>query len=167
MKIKPSIKVLALAFAVTAISSSIGYAQRGGRGEFGGGPPGGGFGRLFAALNLTSAQQTQINQITERYRQNFAPPSQEDRQDPFEALGNGTFDETAVRAAAEARAAKFVEMEVARARMLSEMYAVLTAEQKTQLAQIKSREDERRQQFQQSRQATDGAMPPPPPPPQQ
>ena len=53
-------------------------------------------------------------------------------------------DEAAVRAAAQARANVQVELEVARARMMSQIFAVLTAEQKAQLAA-------KRQQFEQRR----------------
>jgi Spy/CpxP family protein refolding chaperone len=65
---------------------------------------------------------------------------------PFEGLKDGAFDEAAVRAAAQARASLHVELEVARARMMSQVYALLTAEQKATLA-------ERRQQFEQRRRA--------------
>jgi Spy/CpxP family protein refolding chaperone len=44
------------------------------------------------------------------------------------------FNEAAVRSAAEARAKLQVEMEVSHARMMSQMFAVLTAEQRAQLA---------------------------------
>lgn len=158
MKVKFHVKVLVLALSLAAVGF-VANAQRGGRGEFG--PPGGGGpGRLFASLNLTQAQQTQIDQIAERYRQNFAPPAAENNSDPLEAAENGTFDEAAVRAAAQARADKFVEMEVARARMFSEMYAVLTAEQKSRLAELRKQMAERRQQ--RGPGAPDGMMPPPP-----
>lgn len=102
------------------------------------------------------AQQTQIDQIAERYRENFAPPSAEDHRDPLAGIEDGTFDEAAVRAAAQARAAKFVELEVARARMFSEMYAVLTPEQKSRLAELKKQMAERRRQ-----RGPSAALPPP------
>ena len=47
---------------------------------------------------------------------------------------SGTFDEAAVRAAAEARAKIQVELEVAHAKIMSQIAGVLTAEQKAQLA---------------------------------
>ena len=62
---------------------------------------------------------------------------------------SGSFDEAAVRAAAEARARIQIELEVSRAKMMSQVASVLTAEQKAQLAA-------RRQQFQRQ-------GPPPPP----
>jgi Spy/CpxP family protein refolding chaperone len=62
------------------------------------------------------------------------------------------FNEAAVRSAAEARAKLQVEMEVSHARMMSQMFAVLTAEQRAQLA---AHHQQMRQQ---------GPPPPPQPP---
>jgi Spy/CpxP family protein refolding chaperone len=47
---------------------------------------------------------------------------------------NAAFDEAAVRTAAEARAKIDVELSVAHAKMMSQIGAVLTTEQKAQLA---------------------------------
>jgi protein CpxP len=66
---------------------------------------------------------------------------------------SGNFDEAAFRSAAEARAKVQVEMEVQHAKMMSQVVSVLTAEQKTQLA-------ERHEQMRRM-----GPTPPPPPPP--
>jgi protein CpxP len=60
---------------------------------------------------------------------------------------SGTFNEAAVRAAAQARANGHVEMEVARARMMSEIYNVLTPEQKTQLSTERQQREQRRQEW--------------------
>jgi periplasmic protein CpxP/Spy len=113
---------------------------------------GGDFAGPFGRLNLTDAQREQLRQIAERYRQTFegqrgqggegrGGERRRDRVDPF---AGGTFDEAAVRAAAQARANAQVEREVAHARMMHEMYNVLTPEQKSQLA---SERQQRRQEF--------------------
>ncbi len=73
-----------------------------------------------------------------------------------EGQGNpmsGEFNEATVRAAAEARAKIQVEMEVSHARMMSQMFGVLTPEQRAQLA---AHREQMRQQ---------GPPPPPPQPP--
>jgi Spy/CpxP family protein refolding chaperone len=67
-------------------------------------------------------------------------------------LMSGQFNEAAVRSAAEARARIQVEMEVSHARMMSQMLAVLTDEQRAQLA---AHREQMRQQ---------GPPPPPQPP---
>lgn len=110
------------------------------RGPFGHGPHGpggrGGFGP-FADLNLTDAQKEQIRQIHEGFaEQTKALRDQmralhESQGDP----ASGAFDEAAVRAAAEARAKVQIEMEVAHARMMSQVANVLTAEQRAQMAE--------------------------------
>lgn len=56
------------------------------------------------------------------------------------------FDEAAVRSAAQARAAAQVELEVARARAQSQVYAVLTAEQKAKLAELRQQFEQRRRE---------------------
>jgi protein CpxP len=109
------------------------------RGPFGHGPHGprgaGGFGPL-AGLNLTDAQKEQIKQIHEGFaEQTKALRDQmrtlhESQRDPL-----SNFDEAAVRAAAEARAKVQVEMEVAHAKMMSQVVNVLTAEQRAQMAE--------------------------------
>lgn len=143
---KKMIGAFALAFAILA-AGAVGFAQQHGD-KRGGGHRGGGFGRMFHGLDLTEAQQTQIKQIAERYRQNNKQTRGERRNDGdrFDALTSGTFDETAVRAAAQARAAKRVEMEVSRARMMSEMYAVLTTEQKAKIVEMRQQRAQRRQE---------------------
>jgi protein CpxP len=111
--------------------------EGGGKGRRGGGMFGG---RFAERLNLTDAQREQMRQIEERYRATFRSQRGErgerggergGRVDPF---AGGVFDEAAVRAAAQARANAQVEREVAQARMMHEMYNVLTPEQKAQLA---------------------------------
>ena len=109
------------------------------RGPFGHGPHGprgpGGFGPL-AGLNLTDAQKEQVKQIHEGFaEQTKALRDQmrtlhESQRDPM-----SNFDEAAVRSAAEARAKVHVEMEVAHAKMMSQVVNVLTAEQRAQMAE--------------------------------
>src|SRR4028118_808698 len=113
-------------------------SEGGGR-HIGGGGRGmrGGFGGRFAEkLNLTDAQKAQMDQISARYRETMKAQRQQrgGRRGGFDAFSGGTFNEAEVRAAAQARANARVEMEVQHARMMSEMYAVLTAEQKAQLS---------------------------------
>ena len=73
------------------------------------------------------------------------------REEGFDAFGGGAFNESAVRAAAQARANRQVEMEVARARMMHEMYNVLTPEQKSQLEADRQQRSQRRQEFRDNR----------------
>ena len=151
--------------AVVALTGVIGFAQgqgqqgpdgqerhrRGGEGFKGG--FGGGY---FENLNLTDAQKDQIKQIAERYHQSFKAKRGQGRgeRNGFDPLSGGTFDEAAVRAAAQARANEMVEMEVARAHMMYEMYNVLTPDQKAQLATERQQREQKRQEWRARRQAS-------------
>jgi len=155
----------ALAFAAALMLGVVGLAQQDGPRGFGGPGPGGhgrrgpggprggdGLGRLARDLDLTDAQKAEVKKITDAFEASTQALHEQLRQagpgggGPFEGLKDGAFDEAAVRAAAQARANLHVELEVARARMMSQIYALLTAEQKATLA-------ERRQQFEQRRSA--------------
>ena len=138
--------LIALGVATAAIAQ-----RRGGHGGHGGGDSsllsssvegrGGAFGlgRFAGLLNLTDAQRTQIVTITTNYL-----TSTETLRDQLEDLRDAnplnqvttTFDEAAVRQAAQARAAVQVELEVAYARAQAQVYNVLTAEQRTLLTQL-------------------------------
>jgi protein CpxP len=161
---------LALAGAI-ALTGVVSFAQQTGQGQNdgprgernwggegrGGGHRKGGFGREgregvgpFGNLNLTDAQKAQMQQIADRFRQSTEAMREQGRGErggDFDALKGGTFNESAVRAAAQARANRQVEMEVARARMMFEMYNVLTPEQKAQLEADRQQRRQRRQEF--------------------
>jgi Spy/CpxP family protein refolding chaperone len=125
-----------------------GHGRRGGRGF--------GFGGRFAEkLNLTDAQKAQMEQIAARYRESFKAQRGQGRGEHrggFDAFQGGTFNEAAVRAAAQARANAQVEREVARAHMMFEMYNVLTAEQKAQLAAERGQWEQKRKERRANRQ---------------
>jgi protein CpxP len=130
-----------------------GWHRKGGEGR---GMRGGFGGRMFENLNLTDAQREQIRQIAARYHEGFKAQRQAnrgERRGGFDVFKGGTFDEAAVRAAAQARANAQVEMEVQRARMMFEMYNVLTPEQKAQLAAERQQREQRRQERRARRQA--------------
>ncbi len=120
--------------------------RRGGGGGRGGRMHGGG---RFERLNLTDAQREQMRQIQERYQATFEARRERrgDRTERrgFDPFAGGVFDEGAVRAAAQARANEQVEREVAQARMMNEMYNVLTAEQKSQLGADRQQREQRRE----------------------
>jgi len=158
----------ALAFAAALMLSVAAFAQHGGpgghRGPGGpgmhrGGPGGHGgdlLGHFARELNLTDAQQAQVKQLVDAFHEsNKGLHEQLKNAGPggghFEGLKDGAFDEAAVRAAAQARANLHVEMEVAHARLMSQIYALLTPEQKAKVAELRQRHEQKR-----------GQKPPPP-----
>jgi Spy/CpxP family protein refolding chaperone len=155
----------ALALAGALLLTGMGYAGfaqggppgggRGPRGERGGRGPRGGHVPFLRDLNLTDAQKAQIKQImdnTEASTKELRQRLDALHESEMNGLTDGTFNESAVRAAAQERANIQVELEVARARMTSQIFAVLTAEQKTQIAA-------KRQEFEQRRREHDAPRP--------
>jgi Spy/CpxP family protein refolding chaperone len=158
---KTKLSGAALAFVAALTLSVVALAQKGERGGHGGPPPDGrpGEGRfgpggrhgdvlgpIARDLNLTDAQKAQIKQLAD----SFEESTKSLREQMFKAGGtpldglDGNFDEATARAAAQARAGVQVELDVAHAKMLSQVYALLTADQKAKLAELK-------QQFAQGR----------------
>jgi Spy/CpxP family protein refolding chaperone len=139
-----------------------GRGERGEHGKGGHGMRGAFGGRFFEGLNLTDAQKAQIEQITTRYResakaQRGQSEARGERRGGFDPFNGGTFNEAEVRAQAQARANAQVEREVQHARMMSEIYAVFTPEQKAQLAAARQQREQRRQERRQRRNNGGGA----------
>ncbi|MDX6712163.1 MAG: hypothetical protein QOH96_3179 [Blastocatellia bacterium] len=138
--------VLSLIVAAFAFSQGPGGHPPGPGGPWGGGPRDGSI--PFARdLNLTDDQKAQIKKLTDASRESTKAlhdqlkTLHESAPDP---LKDGVFNEDAVRSAAQARSSIQIELEVAKAKLFSQIYTVLTAEQRAMLAA-------KRQQFEQSR----------------
>lgn len=124
---------------------------RGGPGGPGrpGGPPRDGLGPIARDLNLTDEQKAQIKKIQDSTAESTKPLFEQLRklhESEPDPLGGGAFDEAAVRAAAEARSKVQVELEVAHARMMSQIFSILTSEQKAQLAAKRQEFEQRRRE---------------------
>ena len=156
---------LVLAAALLLGVGVAGFAQQGPERHWdgGGGPHGergphggpGGFVPFLRDLNLSDAQKAQVKQIMDSFESSTKP-----LRDRLEALHesevstlfkDGAFDEAAVRALAQERANVMVEMDVARARMMSQVYAILTPEQKALVAQRRQQMEQKRQEWKQKR----------------
>lgn len=153
----------AVAFVAALLMSVAALGQHGGpgghRGPGGPGMHGGHGGDLLGhfarELNLTDAQQAQVKQLVDAFHESKKGLHEQLMKTgpggPFEGLKDGAFDEAAVRAAAQARANLHVEMEVGHARLMSQIYALLTPEQKAKVAELRQRHQQKR-----------GPQPPPP-----
>ncbi len=154
-------KVTSIAMVVALIEGGAValFAQGpGGRGAAPFGGPGGPGGRGFAAgfalgqLDLSDAQKQQVRDITQRHRQQTEPLVQR-LQQAMEAqrasIENIPVNESLVRSAAQDLAAVQADMAVEQARLHSDIFAVLTAEQQDKAkqleAQAQARARERRQ----------------------
>ena len=94
------------------------------------------------SLDLTEAQQAQAKAILDKEKPTFEPLMKQlmEAHQQLQALGeNGTFDEAAVRSLANQHVQTMVELVVQTARVKSELYAILTPEQKAKAAKIMQR----------------------------
>jgi Spy/CpxP family protein refolding chaperone len=104
------------------------------------------FGRALDRLDLTGEQRDQVRAILERHRDErtaLREKMRDRREERFEQDLALPFDEAAVRARAEERARGLVEAEVARARVASEVLAVLTPGQRAELGKMREERHER------------------------
>ena len=94
--------------------------------------------RMTKELNLTDSQQTQIKTIMQAEKAKIQPLRQQLRrnQRAENAAISSTFDETEARAFAGKQAQIMSDVVVERQRMKSEIYAVLTPDQRAKAQQL-------------------------------
>lgn len=130
------------------------YSNNGKRGHFGkrGGKRGmrkGFGGRMFRHLDLTDDQKAQMKAIKQANRENSKSLRQQmraNRQQIQQLSENGAFDEAAVTALAAQQGQLHAQMIVVKQKVKSQMYNVLTAEQKNKLAEVKAQFKQKRQE---------------------
>jgi protein CpxP len=113
---------------------------------------GGGFGHMLGfyadALDLSTAQQDQIKAIWQKEKPALKPLMQQMRQNHVamnQLAESGTFDEAKATALATQNAQTMIQLQVAHARVKSEMMQVLTPDQKTKLQSIEAKHQARSQ----------------------
>jgi Spy/CpxP family protein refolding chaperone len=150
--------VAGVTFAAAAGPRGVGGPGHGGRGFHGGpgacaafdGEGHGPLGRALHRLDLSVEQRHRIEALVDAHRDATEPLRAKLAAGFRDRLDTGldtTFDEAAVRAGAEEHARVMVELRVARARLHAEVLAVLTAEQRAQLTEMKARHAERFERF--------------------
>ena len=135
----------AILMALAAGLATSALAQRPGKGF---GHHGGWMRHMAKQLNLTDAQQTQIKGIMATEKTKIKPLMQQMRQNQQaqDANINGSFDENQARAFAGKQAQIMTDLIVEKQRMRSEVYAVLTAEQRQKAQQLMLERQQRRQE---------------------
>jgi protein CpxP len=148
--VRSKISLVALAMILVA---GVAIAQRPGGphggGDFFGGPM---LGFFSDYLDLSDAQQAQIKQIMAKEKPALEPLFQQEIQSHeqmMQLIQSGTFDEAKATAIANQGAQIHAQLEVQHARVASEAYQVLTAEQKTKLAQFIAKREQRFEQHMQ------------------
>lgn len=106
-------------------------------------------------LNLTDAQQTQIKGIMADEKTKIKPMMQQLRQNQQgeDANVNGSFDENQARTFASKQAQLMTDLIVEKERMRSQVYAVLTPEQRQKALQLMQERQQHRQERMSKKQA--------------
>lgn len=143
---------LAVTAIILAIAAGVGgtvLAQGPGPG-FGRGHGHGGWmlGRMSKELNLTADQQTQIKSIMQTERSKTQPLMQQMRQNEQaqNATINGNFDEAQARAFAQKQTQIMNDLIVEKQRTKSQIYAVLTPEQRQKALQLMQQHEQKMQE---------------------
>ena len=136
--------VLALGVLLTtlAITHSVRAAEMRGGGMFSGHMV-----RFFTDyLDLNDSQQAQVQQILTKDKPALQPLMQQmhqNRQQMRQLIESGAFDETKARAMASQQTQTMTELAVQKAKVESDLYQVLTADQKTKLDKFLDRHEQR------------------------
>jgi Spy/CpxP family protein refolding chaperone len=143
---KKSIILAAILMALAAGLATTAFGQHRGMG----------FGRnngwmlkhMAKQLNLTEAQQTQIKGIMADEKTKIKPMMQQLRQNQQaeDANVNGSFDENQARTFANKQAQLMTDLIVEKERMRSQVYAVLTPEQRQKALQLMQERQQHRQE---------------------
>ncbi|MEZ5428018.1 MAG: Spy/CpxP family protein refolding chaperone [Pyrinomonadaceae bacterium] len=113
-----------------------------------------GMGMMFRGLDLTDAQKEQMKSIAQSSRESTKSLHEQmrtNRQQLEQLSENGNFNESQVQALAQQQGALQAQLIVERERVKSQMYAVLTAEQKAKAAELKAQFKQKMQERMQKR----------------
>ena len=127
--------------------------KQGNRGKRGGRGGHRGMGMGFRGIELTDAQKEQMKAISQASREgskSLRDQMQANRRQMEQATANG-FNEAQVQAIAQQQGALHAQMIVERERVKSQMFAILTAEQKAKLAEMKEQRKQKMQERMQKR----------------
>lgn len=133
-----------LAIAILAVGAAFVVAQKVMHHASGGHGPG--FGRMhggglmLGGLNLTDDQKAKVKEIMTASKTNFEPIKRslrENHKKMEDLTANGAFDEAQVQALATEQANLMAKMIVERERVKSQVFAILTDEQKAKAVQMK------------------------------
>jgi periplasmic protein CpxP/Spy len=142
-KIAAAVLMVTLAAGV-ALSQTLKRTHMHGHGMFGGS-----MGFHARALNLTDDQRAQMKSVMAKEKPALKPLFSQmaaTRQQLRQLEMSDTFDESKVRELASQQAQTMTELTVQRARIHSELYQILTPEQKTKMTQMMQQHEQRFQQ---------------------
>lgn len=131
------------------------FGKRGDHGKRGGGKGmRGGKGMMLRGLDLTDEQKAQVKQIMETSRENMKTVHDQmkaNRQQLEASSENGNFNQAQVQALAAQQGNLHAQMIVEKERVKSQIYQILTPEQKAKAAEMKANFKQKMQERQQKR----------------
>jgi len=116
---------------------------------------GAGMGFPIHELNLTADQHAQIKQIMQAERPNMKPLMQQEmqiHQQMMQLITSGAFDQGKATAIASQEAQTHVQMEVEHAKIASQIYQLLSSDQKAKVADMMAKHQQKMQEHMQKEQ---------------
>lgn len=144
-------KILTATFALVLLSA-FAIAQRHGGPHEGGMLGEHGLEFFTDYLDLTPAQQTQIKETLAKEKPALKPLFQQEsqsHQQMMQLVMSGNFDEAKATQVATQESQTHIQLEVQQARIHSELYQLLTPDQKTKMNQLLAKHQQRMQQHMQ------------------
>lgn len=124
------------------------YGMKGPRGQFRGGP-GMGMGFPMRGLNLTEDQHAQIKQIMQAEKGNIHPLMQQEfqaRSQMMQLITSGNFDQAKATALASQEAQTHIQMQVEHAKIASQIYQLLSSDQKAKVTDMMAKHQQMMQE---------------------
>lgn len=152
-----------LSIMLVAMGAMFAFAQDGavkkdggkrGFGKRGGGHHRGGYGMMLRGIDLTDEQKAQIKSIRQASRETVKPLREQmkaNREKLQQLSESGSFDQAQVQTIAAQQGALSAQMIVEKERVKSQVYAVLTTEQKAKAAEMKAQFKQKRAERMQKR----------------
>ena len=138
--------ILAALVLLLAGAAALAQGPAGPRGRGPGGPGGPGMGLPLAALNLTEAQREQARNIAQQHQQQTRTLMERlraARAAQQQAVDTMPVDEGRIRAAVQDLAAVEADLAVEQARLRTDLFAILTAEQQAQAQKLRAEREAR------------------------
>ena len=140
---------MALVAGIAFAQAEGGEKRHGMHGEFMGGP---GMGFPMHELNLTDDQHAQIKQIFQNEKGTIHPLMQQQfqaHQQMMQLITSGSFDQAKATAIASQEAQTHIQMQVEHAKIASQIYQLLSSDQKAKVADMMAKHEQRMQEHMQ------------------
>jgi len=156
-------KIALFGLLAVALAAGLAFAQaegdqthHRGMGMHGGFMGGHEMGFPLHALNLTDDQRTQVKQIFQNEKANIHPLMQQEsqaHQQMMQLVTSGNFDQAKATAIASQEAQTHIQMQVEHAKIASQIYQLLSSDQKAKVADMMAKHQQRMQEHMQNQPA--------------